>query len=130
MAVQSLEFDKFKISYIEELYFDVIVFPNVDMFAPDVAEMVAACNKLSGNTPRAAIVTVGEFANFNPDAREFTADPTKETATIAFAYVLSNLAQRMVANFFIRFNRPTKPVRFFSNRESAMEWLEQYIHPS
>ncbi len=129
MATPILEFEKFNVSLVDNAYFDVVVFPHADMYAADAAQMVAACNELSGNVQRPALVVVGEFANFNTDAREFTADPSRETASTAIAYVLTSLAQRMVANFFIRFNKPVKPVKFFRDRASALAWLEEFMQP-
>lgn len=127
MATPILEFEKFNVALIDESYFDVEVFPYAEMHADDVAEMVAACNSLSPGKPLPALVIVGAFANFNADAREYTADPTKETASTAIAYVLTSVAQRIVANFFIHINRPKKPVKFFPDRAAAMAWLESYM---
>lgn len=45
---------------------------------------------------------------------------------IAMAIITGSLTTRMLANFFIRFNKPQSPTKLFSSREKALEWLETF----
>ena len=42
---------------------------------------------------------------------------------IAQAVLVNSLATRIAGNFYIRFNKPTKPTKIFTNAEDAKSWL-------
>lgn len=44
----------------------------------------------------------------------------------ATAVVVRNIAQALIANFFIKFNKPKSPYKVFNNKEEAIEWLKEY----
>lgn len=60
---------------------------------------------------------------YTKDGREYSKDHEKEQPSLKVAAVSDKLPYRMVVNFYMKFHRPTKSVRFFSNREKAIEWL-------
>jgi hypothetical protein len=39
--------------------------------------------------------------------------------------ILGNLAQRLVANFYLRFNKPSCPAKVVANPEEAIAWFKQ-----
>ena len=44
----------------------------------------------------------------------------------AGAFLIKNVAQEIIAKFFIHFDRPKVPTNFFTNKEKALRWLETY----
>jgi len=42
---------------------------------------------------------------------------------IAEAFLINSLANRLIVNFYIKFNRPSNPTKVFNHLESALEWL-------
>jgi hypothetical protein len=57
------------------------------------------------------------------DGREYSKSHEKEQPSIKVAAVSDKLPYRMVVNFYLKFHKPTKQVRFFSTREKAISWL-------
>ena len=49
---------------------------------------------------------------------------------IAKAIVLNNLGMRIIANFFLKFNKPVREHRIFDNELDAYFWLEKKIKAS
>ena len=45
---------------------------------------------------------------------------------IAEAFLLTSLAQKILINFYIRFDKPLVPSKVFTNKEKAIEWLRQF----
>ena len=43
--------------------------------------------------------------------------------TIADAIIVSNLAQKILINFYLKFNKPPKPSQAFNSEEQAINWL-------
>lgn len=42
------------------------------------------------------------------------------------AVVVSNIAQALIANFYLKFNKPKRPYKVFSKREDGIEWLKTF----
>ncbi len=59
------------------------------------------------------------------EARDFMANEGNDLV-IASAMVVNNPMLKMMANFYIMVNKPKNPTRLFTDRDSALEWLEQY----
>ena len=45
----------------------------------------------------------------------------------ATAVVVSSIGYSMIANFYLKFNKPKRPFKVFSNVEDAQEWLKGYL---
>lgn len=58
-----------------------------------------------------------------PEVREFSASDKNNNFTIADALVISSQAHKLVTNFYIKFNKPAKPTKVFTDRLKAIEWL-------
>jgi hypothetical protein len=46
---------------------------------------------------------------------------------VADAFVIDSLAQRILGNFYLKFNKPQFPTRFFNSKEEALIWLEAFV---
>lgn len=64
------------------------------------------------------------FSNLDSDVREWASDKSGNSRTLADAVVIYSLPQRMIANFYIRVNKPPKPTKIFSKVEDALVWLK------
>lgn len=42
------------------------------------------------------------------------------------AVIVNSLAYQILANFYAKFYRPTKPFKVFTNKEEAFKWLAQF----
>lgn len=60
---------------------------------------------------------------YTKEGREYSKLHEKEQPSLKVAALSDKLPYRMVVNFYLKFHKPTKLVRFFSNREKAIEWL-------
>lgn len=58
-----------------------------------------------------------------PEVREFGASGKENKFTIADAIVISSQAHDLVSNFYVKFNKPVKPTKIFTDRNKAIEWL-------
>lgn len=60
---------------------------------------------------------------YTKEGREYSKAHEKEQPSIKVAAVSDKLPYRMVVNFYMKFHRPTKSVRFFSDQRKAIDWL-------
>ncbi len=72
------------------------------------------------------LVTAGNNASLSPEAREYASTAESSDVIVADAVVVQNYSHEMTANFFIRFNKPSRPTRLFKNREEAYAWLKTF----
>lgn len=67
-----------------------------------------------------------DFANVTPEGRKLIRQLEPLIPVSARAIVIKILSQRILANFYIRFQKPIIPTKIFNNYEEALAWLEQY----
>ena len=60
------------------------------------------------------------------DQRDFIAEQIN-SITKAFAIVTTSPVSRMIANLFFGLKPPPYPMKMFSNKEEAVEWIKQYL---
>jgi hypothetical protein len=42
------------------------------------------------------------------------------------AVLVKNIAHALIANFYLKVNKPKRPYKVFHSREEALEWLKQF----
>lgn len=63
-------------------------------------------------------------AAFTNDARAYFAQSQEHAALrMSQALVLKSLAHKIVANFYLKFNKPSCPAAVFSDPEEAVKWI-------
>lgn len=67
----------------------------------------------------------GENSLVSDDLRRAAASSENNQYTIADAYVVRSLAQKIIGNFYVRFNKPVRPTRMFNTLEDAIAWLKE-----
>lgn len=71
-------------------------------------------------------ITGGTFTNQDADARAFSGSEEVMNHCSAIGFLSKTPAEKLLANFFIKFIKPSKPTRFFATEEAAIDWLKQY----
>ena len=99
-----------------------------EIFGPEsVQELEREAQRFCGESPLPILVIMDEAALVDYEALRYSANLTTEDKKLAEAYVLSNLAQRIVLNFYLRQLKPTVPTRTFSTEETAVAWLNSLV---
>ncbi|WCL81917.1 STAS/SEC14 domain-containing protein [Saprospira sp. CCB-QB6] len=73
--------------------------------------------------PIYALFDIRKIKGFTKDGRDYFAhdpNPMGRSAAILVGFGIS----RIVANFMLGLNKPPYPIKAFSNREKALDWLE------
>jgi len=83
--------------------------------------------ELVGNSIKYPLLIDGDdFANVTPEGRKLIRQLEPLIPISARAIVIKILGQRILANFYIRFQKPIIPTKVFNDYEEALEWLEKY----
>jgi hypothetical protein len=67
----------------------------------------------------------GHNSSVDNEVREWAASPDQNQFTVADAILVRDRAQRLIANFYVRFNNPIKPTKVFTSQSEAINWLNE-----
>ncbi|MBP9068121.1 MAG: hypothetical protein KBG47_01350 [Bacteroidia bacterium] len=61
------------------------------------------------------------------EARDNAIVMEESTPCKATAVLVQNIAYAMIANFYVKFNKPKRPFKVFNKKEEAIEWLKLHL---
>jgi len=82
--------------------------------------------KYFGETELGVVHSAGTLTTIDPAVREYLASNARYAHKTAEAFVVQNLGQRIIANFYLRISRPPCPTEVFTTEEEAINWVKMY----
>ena len=119
--------DKFTISLVENSYFLMEVNDDVELEVEDIHKLVEFQKELGGGRAYPVVIVPSPTSTTNSDLIRHISKPDSLPYTKADAFVLTSVAQKILAKLYIRFVPPERPTQFFTDKEKAMKWIEDYI---
>lgn len=121
--------DEFKFTHASLLYrsdgvMNTVMHSDIDFSIADVDEIFDFLKKKFPGQRFPFMISGGKFIRIDNGVREYYAKVCKD-CSLADAFVTSNLPERMIANFYIKFNKPSVPTRLFRDEFSAIHWLHE-----
>lgn len=104
----------------------IIVLRLIDELMIDIEKaklMHAALDRMTADGPKKVFVLNGKFVSADDEARNFLASKAKLKQIQKVSVTIHSLSQRILANFFLKVNKPPFPIRFFTSAEQAEKWL-------
>lgn len=89
--------------------------------------MLAKYHWLTNSEPTPFIFESEEGLTVTKEARDNAIIIEEQSPCKAMAVVVENLAYKIIANFYMTFNKPKRPYKVFSNKKDALEWLKQFV---
>ncbi|MBA3681636.1 MAG: hypothetical protein H0W73_10810 [Bacteroidetes bacterium] len=89
----------------------------------ECVDIEIAIEKLRKQSELRVILIAGLYSDSDAEARQFAASDKIFKNIIAMAMVTRSLAQDLLGNFIIAFDKPSKPAKVFHSREKAMDWI-------
>jgi len=97
--------------------------PVIDL---DVARNgIAIRAKLTQNAQRLVFSDCSLVNNVTSEARIYYASVLTAKTTMALAVLAPNMITKVLAAFFLNFNRPKMPYKFFGTKQKAFQWLHE-----
>jgi hypothetical protein len=116
----------FSVKVIDNSYYKVRVFENQEFTVDDLKNLVAAQKKNIG-----LVLPVLVFCENNAMADVLLLSKLSKNENNPYskadAFVLNSIAQKILANFYVKINKPERPTKFFNNLDEALIWLKKYI---
>lgn len=76
------------------------------------------------DVPRPFIFSSGEFLSLTREAQKNAKKMEREVPVAASALVVNNIAQKLMADFYYKFDRPKNPIKVFKDFDKGLEWLK------
>lgn len=100
----------------------------VDMTPEDALKHIDAAVKLCRGKKRPFLVDVSHAqGTYSIEAmKKLAKDPGIVAIRAAQAIIVTSLPNRLLVNFYIRFQKPKNPVKVFGSEKEAVEWLKKF----
>jgi len=99
----------------------------VNLGREEMVQMQEAKVRITNNTKYVNLIIMQKYSSADHEARDYVGTEEAMALRIADAFVITSLPQRIVGNFYLNFNKPKVPTRFFTSEEEAEKWLRQFI---
>jgi hypothetical protein len=92
----------------------------------DAQENMQAITALSKGQPCALLTDMRQIRSQDRAAREYYTRPENAKNLRAVALLIGSPMSRVIANFFLGFNKPIIPTRLFTSEIEAVAWLQEF----
>jgi len=100
----------------------VYTFEDAEIEIPEIKEMNEYFRSLGDDKPCYLMVFPGVGSTSSHEARKYAAR-IKGKNVMAEAIIIDNLAIRLLANFYMKINRPEQKIKLFKDEAAALEWI-------
>ncbi len=102
-------------------YVHVLKYEKIDRAVIDFAYAFLDAN---GGGKYYNIFHFDSFAEADPETREWSASAENNKYTYCDAIVIGSISQKLITDFYLRFNKPVKPTKIFFSLPKAIDWVK------
>ena len=125
--MKTIDLKKSKVSMLDEGILHIHLKGGAEFELEDAVLVVEAMGKLGGGKKLPVLIDAGEFVSIDKEVRIFSASPESNIYTLADAIAYVSLAQKLIADFYIKYYKPVVPTKDFPSKEDAIEWLKTFV---
>ena len=94
-----------------------------------VQENHICLQKIANGGKVAVLSLTGKFTGITAELRDYLAFGYHHTFISAECFIIHSLAQRLIANFYIKVHSPKVPMRYFNLKDWALaeKWIKEFI---
>lgn len=115
------------VSLIEQHFLHIHLKSNQEINLDDAQQVIAAMGIIGEGKKFPVYIDAGEFVSIDDNVRGFSASKVGNIYTLADAIAVENIAQKLMANFYLKNDHPNVPTKVFNNKHEALDWLRQFI---
>ena len=119
--LQKVEFDDVVYSLYENRIFHVC-FPKMKRVTMEHIEVGNKFMERYGDGRYYNIFELSSFVDVDPEVRSWAADSEGNSYTHTDAIIIESLPQKIISDFYLKFNKPIRPTKVFYSLEKAANW--------
>ena len=93
----------------------------------DATENIKALYPLSLDLKRPAMIDISDIKGMSREARSLYSGKESDKLFSAIALIVTSPISLVVGNFFLGINKPSIPIRIFSDKKKATRWLNKFL---
>lgn len=126
--MKEIDLEKATVSLLDEHIIHIHIKSGREIELSDAVYIVEAMGKLGNGKKYPILIDAGSFSSIDKEARVFSAAAESNLYTVADAIAYYNLAQKLLADFYVKYNKPVIPTRTFPNKQEAITWLKTFTY--
>jgi hypothetical protein len=120
------EFDASILTLRSDGILNIHMKPNKVLKQNDGEDIVKGLAEMGNGRKFLLLFTAGEDTSVSTEARYYASTPEANKFTIASAFVVKSVAQKLLGNAYVTFNKPVTPTRIFTDEADAIKWLNTF----
>lgn len=99
--------------------------PQAEINLEDAEENTRAVQQLYEGTKFPLLVDARSVKYISKEARDHFSIRNRETVLSGFALLIDSPLSRIIGNFFMGLNKPSVPMKLFTDEKAALQWLKK-----
>ena len=116
-----------KIWLTNEGIHEAVVKPNIKMTLNDSKDINEARIKLSGQNKVPFLFDITNIISADRESRIFASSEETSRITKVLAIIVKSSVSKTVGNVFMGINKPVYPIKMFTDKDKALEWIKGYL---
>lgn len=104
-----------------------IVKPNVIIEIEDAKANSAAVKEVSAGAVYPLLVNLKAIHSISKDARDHFSMQNRTSGVKAIGMLIKSTGSSIIGIFFLGLNKPTVPTKLFTDKNKALQWLQQFV---
>jgi len=122
--IDSLQLPYAKIELRDDGIIQFFYGDHLEITMKEAKELEEAVEKITKGVVYKSLRIAGKFTNVDMEVMKYLSRGRGTLFTLADSFVIHSLAQKILANFYLRINKPVLPTRVFNKIDEAEEWLK------
>jgi hypothetical protein len=101
---------------------------NINYTMKETEELENAVIKITKVVVHKSLRVAGKFSNIDIEVMKYLSRGRGTLFTLADSFVLHSMPQKLLANFYLKINKPVLPTKFFTKITEADKWLRALDH--
>jgi hypothetical protein len=97
---------------------------NINYTMKETEELENAVAKITNGVVHKSLRVAGKFSNIDIEVMKYLSRGRGTLFTLADSFVLHSMPQKLLANFYLKINKPVLPTKFFTKINEADKWLQ------
>ncbi|MBA2612820.1 MAG: hypothetical protein H0U95_12665 [Bacteroidetes bacterium] len=89
----------------------------------EAIEISKTLGEFSKKSKLRAVLVAGQYSDCDAETRKFIASEEICNNIVAMAILTKSMAQDLLGNFILVYDKPSKPAKVFRSKEKAWEWI-------
>jgi hypothetical protein len=121
----NIETESVNFSFEKDILY-IVYKKDIDVKLAHIKDNVGIRKRIQKNDKLLLFVDFRDAWQISEDAKKFLGSKEVTDLNVAMALLVDDLNSMLIANFFVKFNKPASPTKIFNSKVKAIEWLESF----